>query len=295
MNNILFIQMSKLHTLLFTIFFFSLFLQSKGQNHLSTLQNGESENGLKNITLSYFHEYTPKPTNSHFDITTLESAILFNARRHSFKSTFIPRINLGQRFCSIRDYYQNIAMQYQLDAYLAPRKSNYFFINYGYSPSTLFAAHQATLEWNLGLPKGFGISAGIKFLYWDKPLLNYSVGVEYYINNFWITLKPYLTFREKKTFLSLNLGGRYYLNKTVNFLHLGLSYGNSPEYANYRPDLLTLLGLESWGVYGLLQHQIYKSFCLRFVLNYRYEEYQNKTWRSVFGGNIGLIYYFQSI
>lgn len=248
--------------------------------------------GMKNVALNYMNEHFSKPTSQNWQITSVEAVVSAVSAKTPFKVIFIPRINIGQRFGGEIQYFEKVGLQYQLESYIIPAKRSYFLVYYGYSAARFFARHQANLEWNYALPHKWGVSAGVRMNYWDKPLMSYTVGVERYVGNLWFTLKPTLTIQNKQAFTSVNLGMRRFGKKTMNYLHAALLYGNSPEYANYRPDFRDLLGLQSWGGYVLLQQQLYGGLCVRALVSYRNEEFRDKEFRNVWGGNIGLSLYF---
>lgn len=248
--------------------------------------------GIKNVALNYINEYSSEPVSQNWQITSAEAVVSIVDRKTQFKATLIPRINMGQRFGRDAKYFEKVGLQYQLESYIVPSKRSYFLVYYGYSGSLFFARHQTNLEWNYALPRKWGVSAGVRMNYWNSPLMSYSVGVERYFSNLWITLKPTVTIQDKKAFASVNLGVRRFGKKPMNYIHAALLYGNSPEYVNYRPDFRELLGMQSWGGYVLLQQQLYRGLCLRTFISYRNEEFRNSEFRNVWGGSIGLSLYF---
>lgn len=257
-----------------------------------TLKSQE-RSGISSIGGGYSFEHlgTPSTFNRHFE--TIEAGYKFLFNPSNSELTLLPRINFGQFVDSNNTLSKELQMQYQLEAYYSLMNKRLAFVGmYSYSPSNYLAHHFAFIEGTFQIAYGWGIIGGIKLISWDKAIFSYTLGVEKYIKNYWISLKPTLIFENNHAYASYNLGVRRFGNNERNYQHLGLVYGNSFEYINVRPDLREIMSLDSYGVLLMAQQQIISNLYLRPALYYRYEEYINNSFRSVWGGALGFAYYF---
>lgn len=254
-----------------------------------------SSNGCKNISLQYLDEFVQQPVNMHWQVTSLDAAFALVSKTRYFRMTLIPRVNVGQRFGKDYgvSYFEKVAWQYQIESYFSISKKTSFWLLYGFSNAAFFPNHQVAFEWNQSFAHGWGMNVGARLLYWDFGLPSISIGVEKYVKNLWITLKPSVLFLENKAFFAANIGVRNYFKNPINFLHLGLTLGNSPEYVNFRPDFAQIVGFQSYGAYLFWQQNIYKGLCVRAVFACCYEEYRSASFRGVLGGSLGVSYYFK--
>lgn len=245
-------------------------------------------NGIHTASLNYYLEHLSQPSSKNRHIISLEAGYSLAPDNLDFKATFIPRLNSGQYTSSGTKYFENSNLQYQLESYMTFSPKINLVSSYAYSSSTFFAKHFATLEATYKVGQSWGVIGGAKMMYWDSATTTYTLGAEKYVGNYWITLKPSLIIQGGKSFGGLNAGIRRYLNDPLNFIHAGLSYGNSPEYSNLNPDFRNLLSFSSFGGHLLLQHRLYKNMYVRPAISFRREEYAASKWRTVWGGNIGL-------
>lgn len=255
------------------------------------VSNGNAQNQEKTIEsagVNYYIEHVSKPVNLNWHVIAPELVTNVIQKENGFKLTLIPRVHIGQRTGNGVGWFDKVAWQYQMDGYVTFPSRAYLFTNYGYSSSGLFAKHQATAELTYPLRKGWGVIAGVKYTRWDETAMSYRVGVEKYIGKFWITLKPGLVVQGGEAFFVTTSGVRYYMKESDNYLHLGVYYGNSPEFSTFQPDLKNLISLGSWGTSLTWQQRINNLLVFKAGVSYRREEFKEKEWRNVAGAHAGL-------
>lgn len=118
-------------------------------------------------------------------------------------------------------------LQLNADLYLHLGKKNYMMAGYGFSPGTavqLLPRHRAALEaWQV-LPAGFGLSAGARFFYWDRPFTFLTFSGEKYAGSTWFSIRNYLFFKDYGVSGSYYLTARRYLGHRNDYLSATLGY-----------------------------------------------------------------------
>jgi YaiO family outer membrane protein len=209
---------------------------------------------LQSVGVSNMMEFYTKPSRLNWNITSLEGAVRMN-RDSVHHITFVPRLNLAQKVPIGDNYFRKVDAQGQLETYFAASRKLSLYALYAYSGSTVFSKHLAVVEGTFSLSHGWNLTGGSKMYYWTKPIFSYTLGLEKYVGNFWITLKPYLTYLNSNCYGSVNLGVRRYFRNPVNFLHLGIFEGHSAEVLPHL-DSEYLLGNKTWGCYLLWQQKL---------------------------------------
>ncbi len=123
-------------------------------------------------------------------------------------------------------------LQFNLDAYLNLGKTTYGLLAYGFSPNgelNYFPGHRAAAELWQALPKGFGISAGMRYFYWDQNFTFLTFSAEKYAGNYWFSFRNYLFFKDYGVSGSYYLSARRYFDTRFNYLTLTLGYGTAPD------------------------------------------------------------------
>jgi YaiO family outer membrane protein len=245
---------------------------------------------LQSVGVSNMMEFYTRPSRLNWNITAFEGTVRIN--RDSVRSiTFVPRLNLAQKVPVGDDYFKKVDAQGQLETYLVASRKLSLYALYAYSGSTVFSKHLAVVEGTFSWPHGWNLTGGGKMYYWTKPIFSYTLGVEKYVGNFWITLKPYLTYLNSNCYGSVNLGVRRYFRDPVNFIHLGIFDGHSAEVLPHL-DSEYLLGNKTWGGYLLWQQKLCRSFSLKTAVSFRREQYTNGLNRNIPGFTIGINYLF---
>lgn len=245
---------------------------------------------LQSVGVSNMMEFYTKPSRFNWNITSIEGTVKVHADS-VHKITFVPKINLAQQVPVGEDYFKKVEAQEQLETYLSISRKFSLYLLYAYSASTVFSKHLAVAEGTFSMGKGWNITGGGKMYYWTKPIFSYTVGVEKYIGNFWITVKPYLTYLNSKYYGSVNAGVRRYFKDPLNFIHLGFFDGHSAEIVPHL-DSEYLLGNQTWGGYLLWQQKLSPSFSFKTAVSFRKEQYTSGLNRNIPGFTVGINYIF---
>ncbi len=184
---------------------------------------------------------------------------------------FSPYVN-GGVLAGVED--PSTDFQINLDVYLNLGKKNYALAGYGISPDGVvnyLPRHRAAAEiWQV-LPKGFAISAGLRYFYWNQHFTFLTFSEEKYMGNYLFSFRSYLFFKEYGVSGSYYLSVRRYFKDKHNHLTFTLGYGTAPdEPLTVVSDLERLKALS-----GRLEYskQINPVLRLSMMTGYAYEEY----------------------
>jgi YaiO family outer membrane protein len=172
-------------------------------------------------------------------------------------------------------------LQMNLDAYLNLGKTTYALVAYGFSPNgelNYFPGHRVAAELWQALPKGFGISAGMRYFYWNQHFTFLTFSAEKYAGNYWFSFRNYLFFKDYGVSGSYYLSARRYFDTRFNYLTLTLGYGTAPdEPINVVSDLERLSAVS-----GRIEFSKKLSPGVRGVamVGYAWEEYVDQEYRS---------------
>ena len=245
---------------------------------------------FQSVGISNMTEFYTKPSRLNWNITSLEGTVRVNMDSvHHI--TFVPRLNVAQKVSVGDNYFKKVDVQGQLETYFVVSRKLSLYALYAYSGSTVFSKHLAAVEGTFSLTHGWNLTWGSKMYYWTKPIFSYTLGLEKYIGNYWITVKPYLTYMHSNCYGSVNLGIRRYFRNSQNFIHLGAFDGHSAEVQPHL-DSEYLLGNKTWGCYLLWQQKLCSSFLLKTTVSFRNEQYTNGLNRNIPGITIGINYLF---
>jgi len=143
--------------------------------------------------------------------------------------TLIPSLNRGY---FVGDLAQKTDLQINLDAYLTFGKKNYALLGYGFSPGgeiNFFPGHRGAAELWQVLPRGFALSAGMRYFYWDQHFTFLTLSAEKYAGNYWFSFRTYVFFKDYGVSGSYYLSARRYFDSKFNHLTLTLGYGTAPD------------------------------------------------------------------
>lgn len=133
------------------------------------------------------------------------------------------RVNGSSRF-------DTTGYQPEFDFYPTIYKGLYAYVNYGFSTKALFPRHRIGFELYSGLPYSMEASAGFRYMkFRSSTVLIYTATLGWYIGNFWISARTYITPDEKSFSKSLTLQSRYYLGNAQTFVGVRGSLGFSPD------------------------------------------------------------------
>jgi len=199
-------------------------------------------------------------------------------------------INIGNLITDEATDIYATELQFEAEAYPRFSNSNYAYIAYAYSPGTYFPTHRAAFEFWEVLPKGWAVSAGLNYYYFDRNIFIALGSVEKYFGKFWLSGKCYVYFKDDGPRTSFYLNARRYFND-FNYLQLTLGTGTAPdEPYSIREDLDRL---NAHSIRLTYNFNVRGRFPVRMGAGYSREEYDLNditAWRDRFEGNINLIY-----
>lgn len=168
------------------------------------------------------------------------------AREFSWGSAIV-RMNYSNRF-------QSSGVQAEIDLY--PRIANgvYAYLNYGYANSALFPDHRFGGEVYSKLPKSFEASAGMRYLNFGSgnTVAIYTGSVGWYVKNYWVSFRPYITPGNAGSSFSSSLSLRRYFQDGDNYLGITGGFGFSPDDRKIQSSS----GLSTEGIYLLKSQRI---------------------------------------
>jgi YaiO family outer membrane protein len=172
-------------------------------------------------------------------------------------------------------------LQINLDTYVTLGKKNYAMAGYGFSPNgevNYLPNHRAAAEiWQV-LPKGFGVSAGVRYFYWQEPFTFLTFTAEKYAGNYWFSLRNYLFLKDYGVSGSYFLSGRRYFASRFDHLTLTVGYGTAPD-----EPVTVVSDLDRMNaVSGRIDYSKQFGRVIRMILGfgYSYEEYTDQEYRN---------------
>lgn len=158
----------------------------------------------------------------------------------------LASIEIGRSFvfgsiiyrASYAEKFNNNGLQAEADGYLRFVKSNYLYVNLGFSDSKVFPDLRAGVEIFQKLPSSFELSGGYRYLRFSPPGTSiYTASLGKYYRNYWFAFRTYLTPKvslgtEKflqKTSQTYILNIRNYFDDADNYLGIRISRGQSPD------------------------------------------------------------------
>lgn len=231
---------------------------------------------------------------------------MYSARyfRSNDIGTFVGSVNTGYISSDTSAFSIRGGYQFELDAYpIFPSKKRYFHINYGFSPSSVFARHRFGTHIYQDLMPGWELSAGFNYSHYRSitdttNVLILQAGISKYwsgfMGNFVITLAP--------TPLKLSQGytliGRKYFDRPDNWVQLAIGTGVYPENpVFYLNDIsITPVGLlNSFTIYAGSQHVFKDQWIGRVFVGYQRQEYMASFLRNSWTFSLAAIYLLKGI
>jgi len=199
-------------------------------------------------------------------------------------------INVGNLITDESTNIYTTELQFEADAYPRFSDKNYAYVGYAYSPGTYFPTHRAAFEFWEVLPKGWAVSAGLNYYYFDRNIFIVLASVEKYTGKYWFSGKCFVYFKDDGPKTSFFLNARRYFND-FNYLQLTLGTGTAPdEPFGIREDINRLSANSVRLAYNFA---VKGKFSVRLGAGYSREEYDSSggtAMRDRFEGNVNLIY-----
>jgi YaiO family outer membrane protein len=201
------------------------------------------------------------------------------------QGTLIPFLN-GGYFAG--DLPSKTDIQINVDAYLTLGKKNYAMLGYGFSPhgvANFFPGHRGAAEvWQI-LPRGFALSGGIRYFYWDRHFWFLTLSGEKYSGNYWFNFRTYLFFKDYGISGSYYLSARRYFATEFDHLTLTLGYGTAPD-----EPILVVSDLDRLNALSgrlAFSKKISPRVRLNTMVGYAWEEYANQQYRNRIDARVG--------
>lgn len=171
----------------------------------------------------------------------------------------IFRLNYASRFSSR-------GLQPELELYPKIMTGVYAYLNYGYSESTLFSRHRVGGEIYSKLPKSLEASAGIRYLYFESgsQVLIYTGSLGWYLKNYWLSYRPYITADNARASFSSAFALRRYLADGENYLGFNGGFGFSPDERRIQSGA----GLSTERIYILKSQNVGITWQTKFPRNF---------------------------
>ncbi|MCF8224196.1 MAG: YaiO family outer membrane beta-barrel protein [Bacteroidales bacterium] len=177
----------------------------------------------------------------------------------------------------------------QLQAEFRPQitDNSYAWLAYSYSPFTYFPQHRASAEYWYGFNKGWVLSGGASYFYFDRNILIPALSLEKYLHRYWFSAKLHFHLKEAGTTSSLFLTARRYSNDT-DYIQLKAGAGTAPD----EPwDLAADLDRQEAYSFSLgMKKKLNDNFSVSCNAGYSREQYNNDLWRNRFETFISVIY-----
>jgi YaiO family outer membrane protein len=198
----------------------------------------------------------------------------------------VASVNLGHIILGAPSNLTDNDIQFAVEAWPELTKTNYAYVAYAYSPGTWFPNHRAALELWQTLPKGWAVSAGANYYYFDHSIWIGTVSAEKYLSNWWFSARGYFYFKDIGVTTSFFLNARRYFG-TTDYLQLTLGAGTAPDEPY---DIITDLERQKAASVRLTYfNQINSYWSVRVGAGYSYENYAASDYRSRFEGSVGII------
>lgn len=249
------------------------------ERYRMALQQSRPQSKQPEIFAHYTYDHFSVPYVRNWHMLTAGGEIPFK------QGTLVPSLNGGY---SAGDIAPNTDLQINLDAYLTLGKRNYALLGYGFSPNgevNYFPGHRAAAELWQSLPKGFAISAGMRYFYWDQNFTFFTFSAEKYAGNYWFSFRNYLFFKEYGVSGSYYLSARRYFDSKYTYLSLTLGYGTAPdEPIVVISDLDRLNALSARAEFS---KKVSPGVRLVAMVGYAWEEYADQEYRNRIDLRIG--------
>lgn len=149
------------------------------------------------------------------------------ASRATRLGSLIARVNYASRF-------GKAAFQPEVDLYPRLFRGFYAYLNAGFSGENLFPKHRYGAEVFASLPHSFEASVGARYLNFgpDSKVTIYTGSIGYYVGNYWLSFRPYITPDSGRSGTSASLTVRRYFRNPEQYFSVRTGAGISPELLN---------------------------------------------------------------
>lgn len=248
--------------------------------YIQALQQAPPQSGQTELFGIYSYDHFSEPYVRNWHMMTAGAELPFDF------GTLVPYLNLGYQAGASSSPASDV--QFNLDAYLTLGKLTYALLAFGFSPDgelDYFPGQRAAAELWQALPLGFGISAGLRYFYWDQSFTFLTFSAEKYAGNYWFSFRNYLFFKDYGVSGSYYLTARRYFKTKFDYLSLTLGYGTAPDEPI---DVITDLERMNAASGRIeLSKKITPDIRLISMLGYAWEEYADQEYRNRYDFRVG--------
>jgi YaiO family outer membrane protein len=236
------------------------------------------------VLAGYSGDYFNIPYNRRFHIGTAGYS------HYTRIGPVIGKINFANTFIDGTGLTRYPSLQYEIESYPKISQKFYLMLNYAYSRGLVFPDHRAALEIFRELPSGFEVSAGFRYLYWDRDYFFYTGSIGKYYGEMWFSLRPYIFPHNSGVSSSWYFNARKYFDTSDDFAGIIIGFGLSPDESVFDPTSRDFLNSNSAGFE--YSAGISTDLLIRGSLRFEYEEFTvSSAYRNRWMFNIGLRYY----
>lgn len=233
------------------------------------------------IHMGYSFDTFDEPYQRYWQIFSI------GALRKTARGPVMGTVNFGNLQADLPPGRQTTGMQLQAEYWPTIGKKGYAWFAWAYSPFRYFPQHRISAEYWHKLSKGWVVSAGASYYYFDQDIFIPTFSVEKYIGKYWFSGKTYIHLKDAGTTTSFYLTGRRYLND-FDYLQLSVGAGTAPDEPY---DIAADLDRQSAvAVKIAMNKKISSRFAFKAGAGYSREEYLESMKRNRFEGFVTLIY-----
>ncbi|HCC71737.1 MAG TPA: hypothetical protein DEQ09_11380, partial [Bacteroidales bacterium] len=183
-------------------------------------------------------------------------------------------------------------IQVQAEFWPKITERSYAWLAYAYSPFKYFPRHRAAAELWYNIDKGWALSGGASYYYFDRNIIIPTVSIEKYLRKYWLSARTYIHVKDVGTSESVFLSARRYFNE-VDYLQITAGVGTAPD----EPwDLAADLDRQKAAAFKIILNKgLGNSITIKAGAGYSREEYVNALRRNRFEGFMNIIYSPQSL
>ncbi len=215
--------------------------------------------------------------------------------------TLIGSVNAGYLASDSTQFMQGAGLQFEIDAYpVVPLKKRYFHLNYGFSPSPLFARHRFGAHVYNSVGQGWELSAGFNYMIYRGTADTINVfiadfGAAKYFNDLMVGLNVSLSPNLGKIAQGYTFTLRKFFNTPDDWVQFSIGTGLYPDNPlNYYDDPLYIPNqlLNSYNFLFAVRYRFAEKWIGRIYAGLQYEEYLLNSFRNITNLNLALIYLF---
>lgn len=241
----------------------------------------DSLNRDVDIFLGYYFDTFRQPYSRFWQIFRV------GAQYETSAGPLLGTVNFGNLHADNGNGVAETGIQVQAEFWPQISEKSYGWLAYAYSPFRYFPRHRAAAEYWYSLERGWVVSAGASYFYFDRNIFIPTFSIEKYAGKYWLAARTYIHLKEAGTSSSVFLSARRYFNDN-DYIQLTAGAGTAPD--------------EPWDLASDLERQkaiavklsgnkkISNSFTVKLGAGYSREEYLNEQLRNRFEGFLNIYY-----